>query len=297
MSHEFSAARENRKKLAIVFAMTSGFMIVEAVAGYLTRSLALMADAGHMLTDAGALGLALLAIWFGEKPATEKNTYGFYRMEILAAFINALVLLLISFYILYEAWRRFENPPEIQSMQMLIVAVLGLGVNLISMKLLHAHSEHSLNIKGAYLEVLSDMLGSIGVIAASLIMLTTRWYYADPLISAGIGLFILPRTWTLLNQAIHILLEGTPAHINLKELENSLKKVQGVKAIHDLHVWTITSGVDALSAHITIEDIAQNDKILSELQSLLESRFEIRHSTIQLEAEPCKEPGCDTKGI
>lgn len=293
MSHDhgFSAAGENRKRLAIVFSMTASFVVVEAVAGYFTKSLALLADAGHMLTDAGALGLALLAIWFGGKPATKRKTFGFYRMEILAAFINALVLLLISFYILYEAWQRFKNPPEIQSKQMLIVAVLGLGVNLISMKLLSSHSEKSLNVRGAYLEVLSDMLGSIGVIAASLIMLTTKWYYADPIISAGIGLFIVPRTWTLLNQAIHILLEGTPEHVDLKKLEDAMLRVKGVKTIHDLHVWTITSGVDSLSAHVIIEDANQSDRILKELQKIFEDDFKISHTTVQLEADACKESG------
>lgn len=289
MSHEFSLARQNRRKLVIVFAITTAYMIAEAMAGLFTRSLALLADAGHMLTDAAALGLALLAIWFTGRPATEKKTYGFYRMEILAAFINALVLLLISFFILYEAWRRFENPPEIQSKQMLIVAVIGLGVNLISMSLLHEHSKKSLNIKGAYLEVLSDMLGSIGVIAASIIMLLTRWYYADPLISAGIGLFILPRTWNLLNEAIHILLEGTPAHVDLKTLEDAMKQVKGVKTVHDLHIWTITSGFDTMSAHVTVENLSQGDRILAELQQTLKDRFKIDHTTIQLEEERCND--------
>ena len=291
MAHNISAAQENRKKLAIVFAMTTIYMIAEIIGGILTKSLALLADAGHMLTDAGSLGLALLAVWFAGRPPTKNKTYGFYRMEILAAFINALGLVLISFFILYEAWQRFENPPEIQSKPMLIVAVIGLVINLVSMALLHEHSEHSLNIKGAYLEVLSDTLGSLGVIAASVIMITTRWYYADPIISAGIGLFILPRTWNLLNQAAHILMEGTPSHIDLKDLENAMKGVKGVKAVHDLHAWSITSGVDALSAHLTIQDSAESDRILKELEILLRDRFKIGHSTIQLEAEPCGE--CD----
>lgn len=297
MTHSLSNARANKKNLAIVFALTTGFMLIEAVAGYLTQSLALLADAGHMLTDAGALGLALLALWFGERPATAKNTYGFYRIEILAAFINALVLLLISFYILFEAWQRFEHPPEVQSLPMLVVACAGLGVNLVGLKLLHAHAHHNLNMKGAYLEVLSDMLGSIGVIAASIIMLTTGWYYADPLVSAGIGLFILPRTWKLLNEAVHILLEGTPARINLSELEEALKKIDGVKAIHDLHVWTITSGVDALSAHMLVDEGKDNDTTLTRLRDVLEKRFQIHHSTIQLETGSCTGPGCDTRKV
>ncbi|HTL46943.1 MAG TPA: cation diffusion facilitator family transporter [Verrucomicrobiae bacterium] len=292
-SHGLHAAGKG-KRLLLVFSLTSVYMLAEIIGGILTKSLALLADAGHMLTDAAALGLALLAIWFAGRPATEKKTYGFYRMEILAAFINALVLLGISFFILYEAWRRFENPPEIQSKQMLIVAAFGLAVNLVSMAILHEHSEHSLNVKGAYLEVLSDMLGSIGVILASVIMLLTHWYYADPLISAGIGIFILPRTWNLLNEAAHILMEGTPAHIDLRELQAAIQGVKGVKSIHDLHVWTITSGVDAMSSHIAIDNTVPGERVLSVLRELLRDKFKIHHSTIQLEAESeqCKEPGC-----
>ncbi|MBI3950155.1 MAG: cation transporter [Acidobacteria bacterium] len=217
--------------------------------------------------------------------------HGYYRVEILAALTNAVVLLFISLYILYEAWRRWQNPPEVMSWPMLIVATIGLGVNLTGMRLLADASGRSLNIKGAYLEVLSDMLGSLGVIAASVIMLTTGWYRADPLISAGIGLFIVPRTWTLLKEVTHILMEGTPARIELKEVEEAMNRVEGVKAVHDLHVWTITSGVDAMSAHITVEDSAQGDRILAELQRALKDQFEIEHTTIQLEVERCEENG------
>lgn len=287
-----SAAKKHRKKLTIVFGLTSAYMIAEVIGGFATNSLALLADAGHMLTDAGAIGLALLAVWFSERPATPKKTYGYYRVEILAALVNAVVLLLISIFILYEAFRRFQQPPEVQSGPMLIVASIGLVVNLISMKLLAGGSDKSLNIKGAYLEVLSDMLGSIGVIAGSLIILKTGWYRIDPIMSAGIGLFIIPRTWTLLNEAIHILLEGAPAGIDVESVQESMKQVNGVKVVHDFHVWTITSGVDAMSGHVTVEDINQGDRILAELQKVLKEKFNIQHTTIQLEAERCNEREC-----
>lgn len=282
-SHNHSTARKNKRPLAIVFVLTTGYMLTEAAAGVLTGSLALVADAGHMLTDSAALGLALLAIRFAERPATPQKTYGYLRAEILSALANSVALLLITAYILYEAWKRFQNPPEVDSWPMLMVASIGLVVNLIGMKLLAASSGESLNVKGAYLEVLSDMLGSLGVILAGIIMLMTGWYMADPIIGAGIGLFIIPRTWKLLNQAAHILMEGTPPTIDLKLLEGAMLRVPGVTAVHDLHVWTITSGLDALSAHVKVMDLTQADRILTELQTLLRDEFRLDHTTLQIE--------------
>ena len=197
-----SASSRNKKSLAIVFGLTSLYLAVEVIGGLWTGSLALLADAGHMLTDVAGVGLALLAIWFAERPASPARTYGYYRVEILAALTNAVVLILISLYILYEAYQRFKDPPEVQSAGMLGVASVGLVVNIIGIYVLRGGSRESLNMKGAYFEVLSDMLTSIGVIVAGTIMLTTGWYYADPIISAGIGLFILPRTWALLKDLI-----------------------------------------------------------------------------------------------
>jgi cobalt-zinc-cadmium efflux system protein len=278
-----SAGRKNKKKLWIVFSLTTGYMLAEAVGGLLTHSLALLADAGHMLTDAGALGLALFAIRFAERPATTEKTFGYLRTEILAALGNALALLLISFYILYEAWRRFQNPPEVTSGPMLIVASIGLIVNFIGMRMLASAAGESLNAKGAYLEVLSDTLGSVGVMTASIIIMTTHWYLADPIIGAGIGLFIVPRTWGLLKDATHILMEGVPQRIDLKTLEAAMKRVGGVSAIHDLHVWTLTSGMDSLTAHIALSPAADSGEVLKDLQALLKTEFKIEHTTLQIE--------------
>jgi cobalt-zinc-cadmium efflux system protein len=226
-NHAHTPAGKNKRRLTIVFGLTTLYLVVEVIGGLLTRSLALLADAGHMLTDVAGLGLALLAIWFAERPATPERTYGFYRVEILASLANAVVLVGISFYILYEAYERFRDPPEVQSGKMLLVAFVGLIINIIGIYLLRAASEESLNMKGAYFEVLSDMLTSIGVIVAGVIMLTTGWYYADPLISAGIGLFILPRTWMLLRDAVGVLLEATPSDITLRRCARPLAALLG----------------------------------------------------------------------
>jgi len=260
-------------------------MGVEVVGGLLTRSLALLADAAHMLTDVGGLALALIAIRFAERPATPQKTYGYVRMEVLAALANALVLLLLTIYILYEAWQRFLNPPEILSGPMLVVAVVGLVVNFASMKLLSAGSSESLNVKGAYFEVLADMLGSVGVLVAAAIVMFTGWKLADPLIGAGIGLFIVPRTWVLLKQVTHILMEGTPPRVDLALLERKLLSIAAVKAVHDLHVWTITSGVDAMSCHLEIADPRVASAVLATAREDLRRDFGITHVTIQIEDE------------
>src|SRR5262249_27652341 len=199
-NHTETPANQNNHRLAFVFGLTAAYLVAEVIGGILTRSLALLADAGHMLTDVVGVGLALLAITFAARPATPQRTYGYYRVEILAALTNAVVLIGISFYILYEAYERFLHPPEVESQWMLLVATVGLGVNIVGIYILRGGATESLNLKGAYFEVLSDMLTSIGVILAALIMWATGWYYADPLLSAGIGLFILPRTWALLGE-------------------------------------------------------------------------------------------------
>lgn len=277
-------ASQNKRRLAFVFGLTAVYLVAEVVGGIWTRSLALLADAGHMLTDVAGLGLALFAIRFAERPATPARTYGYYRVEILAALTNAVVLIGISLYILYEAYERFRNPPEVASKAMLLVAVIGLVVNIAGMFILRAGSTESLNLKGAYFEVLSDMLTSIGVIIAGVIMWTTGWYYADPLISAGIGLFILPRTWVLLREAVGVLLEGTPSDVNVLAIRVALESTAGVAGVHDLHVWTLTSGVNALSVHVVLADGAAHADVLAAVHQRITKDFPIAHVTAQVEA-------------
>ena len=284
-----TSAGRHKSSLATALGLTVAFMLVEVVGGLWTGSLALLADAAHMLTDAGGLALALIAIRFSERPATPQKTYGYVRMEVLSALANAVILLLLTIYIFYEAYERFVDPPQIIGGPMLIVAVIGLTVNLISMKLLSAGSSDSLNVKGAYFEVLGDMLGSLGVIVAAGVVMLTGWSLADPIIGAAIGLFILPRTWVLLKQAVHILMEGTPPEIDMSLLEVKLMGIPGVEAVHDLHVWTITSGLDAMSCHLVVIDMAEARSILSSARSAMEESFGLSHVTIQVEDKVMRE--------
>lgn len=280
-----SKAGQHRGKLVAALALTTAYMIAEVIGGLITGSLALLADAAHMLTDAGGLALALIAIRFAEREPTPQKTYGYLRAEILAALANAVVLLLLTVYILYEAYRRFVDPPAILGWPMLLVASVGLVINLISMKLLSAGSSESLNVRGAYFEVFADMLGSVGVIVAAVIVMTTGWTLADPIIGAAIGLFIVPRTWRLLMQAVHILLEGVPAEIDMAGLETALKEIPGVRAVHDLHVWTITSGMDSMSGHLVVDDVGEAPRILRAARAALQHKFSLEHVTIQIEDE------------
>jgi cobalt-zinc-cadmium efflux system protein len=281
-----SPASDHTGRLVWVLGLTGGFMVIEIIGALWTGSLALLADAGHMLTDVGGLGMSVLAMRFAQKPPTSVNTYGYFRAEILAAMANGVVLFLVAGYILYEAFDRVWSPPPILSWPMLVIAVLGLGVNLLGMGLLHHGAGENLNVRGAYLEVLSDALGSVGVIVAAVIILTTGFYLADPLISAAIGLFILPRTWVLMRQALHILMEGVPPHLDIREIEAAMTTMPGVRAVHDLHIWTLTSGKDAMSSHVVVDDLTAGDRMLRELHKLLHERFGIEHTTLQLELEP-----------
>jgi cobalt-zinc-cadmium efflux system protein len=278
-----TAGGKHAKRLAWALGLTASYMAAEVVGGILTGSLALLADAAHMLTDAAGLGLAILAIRFAAKPATQKKTYGYMRAEILAALANSFVLLVVTAFILYEAYQRFLTPPEVASGPMIVVAMIGLGVNLVSMRLLSGGSSESLNVRGAYFEVLSDMVGSIGVIIAALIIRWTGWIVADPIIAAAIGLFIIPRTWSLLSETVHILLEGVPANIELAEVEQTLSSLKNVLAVHDLHVWTITSGINALSVHLRVTSPAENPIVLQSARAAMNSKFGISHITIQIE--------------
>lgn len=283
--HHHDARKISRQRLLLVLGLSGTFMLLEAAAGYFTGSLALIADAGHMLGDVAALALAYFAIWLSSQPAGPTRTYGYHRSEILAALANSVLLVLISIFVLFESVHRMAQPPEIHSTQMLIVAVIGLCINLISMRLLSDGHGDSLNARAAYLEVVSDMLASIGVILAASIMMTTGWYLADPLISAVLSLFILIRTWGLLRESIDILMESAPGHVDLEELSKSILRVAGVIAVHDLHVWTITSGMVAMSGHVTVQKDTDSEQILDNLKHLLEHDFSITHTTIQLENE------------
>lgn len=296
MSEPISVTAENRRALWIVFSLTFFYFLVEVIGGLATNSLALLADAAHMLTDVGGLGLALFAAWMSAKPATPQRTYGYYRIEILAALSNAVILFLMGFFILYEAYQRFREPPEVSGLPVMGLATVGLAVNVVGIWMLRRSSNESLNLKGAYLEVVSDLLGSVGVIVAAAIMWTTGWYYADPLFSVVIGLFILPRTWTLMTQALNILLEATPANINLAEVTTAILGTEGVTGVHDLHVWTITSGIDALSAHVILADGIEREAaegVVERVAGVLKDRFRIGHSTIQIERAQRK----DVEGV
>lgn len=283
-----SAGAKHNKSLQIVFAITATYLIIEVVAGIISNSLALLSDAAHMLTDVGGQALALFAIWMSSKPRNNRKTYGYYRVEILSALTNALVLIFISAYILFEAWQRFKNPPAVAGIPMLIVAFCGLIINLIGMKILSAGSKESINIKGAFLEVVSDMLSSVGVIIAGVIILTTGWLYIDPIMSALIGLFILPRTFKLLKESVDILLEAVPADIDYAAVEKCITERPGVQSVHDLHIWTITSGVNALSVHVIMREESRFSEIGDLVRSIkehLESEFRIMHTTIEVHIE------------
>ena len=269
-------------RMLTVLGLTAAYMVVEVVAGVYSGSLALLADAGHMLSDVASLLLALLAVRFSEKPATPGKTYGYYRSEILAGLVNGVLLLGISFFIGYEALRRLGEPPHVMSVPMFVVALMGLGVNLVSLKLLGKTAGHSLNVKAAYLEVLGDFLATIAVLFASITIMITKWYVADPLISCGIGLMILPRTWALVSECTNILMEGAPGHIDLGKLRQSMLQVKGVVDVHDIHVWTITSGLDAMSAHVTISGDCLADVVLSQITRITQDDFWPHPSPIPL---------------
>jgi cobalt-zinc-cadmium efflux system protein len=278
-----SAGGRNRRPLVIAFALTASYMVVEFVVGFSINSLALISDAAHMGTDVLGLGMALAAITLAARPATDQRTYGFYRLEVLAALANGVLLFAVAGYVIFEAIQRFSEPPQIPGAPLLIVAVIGLTINLISFRLLMAGSKESINVKGAYLEVLGDLLGSVGVIVAAIILLTTGWAYADPIIGVGIGLFILPRTWSLTRQALRILLEGAPPHIDMRELRAAITAVPGVAEIHDLHVWTITSGMESASGHIVIDPASEYRTVLDAVLTILRDDYHIDHATIQCE--------------
>ena len=287
--HDHSHAvvtESNAKKLTFALILTSTFLVIEVIAGFITQSLALLSDAAHMFTDAAALAIALVAIKVGKLPADSKRTFGYQRFEILAALFNALMLFVVAIYILYEAYQRFSQPPDIQSGGMMIVATIGLVINLISMKILFSSSQESLNIKGAYLEVLSDALGSVGVIIGAAIIYFTGWMWVDTLIAIFIGFWVLPRTWILLKQSINILLEGVPDEIDIENLRNDLLKLKGVESIHQLKVWAITSKNVHLTVHLFAPQADRNELYKDALE-MLTHQHGITEMTLQIEDDEC----------
>jgi cobalt-zinc-cadmium efflux system protein len=281
--HRHGRARESRKRLIIVLGLTALYMVAEFFGGLWTKSLALLADSGHMLADVVALMLALMALWFGARPATPNKTFGYYRLEILAALINGVGLSLISLFIFYEAYRRLFASPTIRSVPMTIVATGGLLVNLVCARLLHRDRQDDLNIRGAWLHIVGDVLGSFGAMVAGVLVAIFGWNAADPIISIFIGVLIIWSSWHLIRDATNVLLEGTPAHISLAAVEDAILETEGVSNVHDLHVWTITSGREALSAHVIHSYSTSPPMLLKELRVKLQERFGVNHLTIQME--------------
>ena len=287
---------QNEKFLWIALGLTSAFLIAEVIGGIITGSLALLSDAAHMFTDASALAISLAAIRIAKRPADARRTFGYHRFEILAAAFNATLLFLVAVYILYEAYQRFTMPTEIQPTGMLVIAVIGLIVNLISMRLLSAGKDASLNVKGAYLEVWSDMLGSIGVIAGALMIRFFGWVWIDSAIAVAIGLWVLPRTWILLKESLNILLEGVPEGMDIGEVQKAMHAVPGVLSVHDFHLWAISSGKTSLTAHVVYDPTySPEDQLLPALQDVLAKRFNVHHTTLQYEKTPCMDidDGCN----
>ena len=276
------------RPLWIAFGLTLAFLIVEVVGGLLTNSLALLSDAAHMMTDVLALGISLFAVRMARRPADAKRTYGYARMEAIGALVNGGLLFLVAGYILWEAIGRFSQPPHVESDGMLLVAVLGLVVNLISMKLLQAGAGESLNMRGAYLEVWSDMLGSLGVIAGALLIRFTGWTVVDPIIAVLIGLWVLPRTWTLLREAGHVLMQGVPSGLDLDGIRDAMQAQPGVATVHDLHIWALGSREPILTAHVLLSlDAGDPDAVRSAMARMLRERFHIDHATLQVETRHC----------
>ncbi|RZG69338.1 cation transporter [Acinetobacter bouvetii] len=291
MSHDHdhshaAVAEGNAKKLTFALILTSIFLVIEIIAGFMTQSLALLSDAAHMFTDAAALAIALAAIKIGKLPADNKRTFGYQRFEILAALFNASMLFMVAIYILFEAYQRFSHPPEIQSMGMMIVAVIGLAINLISMRILFSSSKDSLNVKGAYLEVLSDALGSVGVIIGAAVIYFTGWMWVDTVIAVLIGFWVLPRTWILLKQSVNILLEGVPEEIDIEQLRKDLLSLKGVESIHQLKVWAITSKNVHLTVHL-LAPCADRNALYREALELLSHEHGITEITLQIEDDVC----------
>lgn len=291
--------RQNSRRLVFTLALQVVYLVAEVVGGYLANSLALLADAGHMLSDVGALGLSLFAIWVARRPATDRRTFGYFRTEILAALANAATLISISVYIFYEAWVRLRAPQPVEGLLVVWIAIGGLLVNGIGAAALHSGREHSLNIRGAWLHLLTDAAGNVGVIAGGLAVWALGWYWADPAVSILIGVLVVWSSWGLLRDAVGVLLEGTPAHIDVEQVRTALLEVPDVEAVHDLHVWTITSGLEALSCHVVVggrDERRVSGEILADVHHLLHQRFGLHHLTVQIEPRGFQELDCAALG-
>ena len=295
MAHDHSghahnhAAGASSRMLAIALGLTTTFLIAELIGSFVFNSLALLSDAAHMFTDSAALAIALAAVKIGQRPADDARTFGYRRFEILAAAFNALLLFAVAGYVLWEGIDRFFYPAEVQSTGMLIVAAIGLVINFIAMRLLSAGKEQSLNVKGAYLEVWADMLGSVGVIIGAGVIMLTGWQWVDPLVAIGIGLWVLPRTWVLLKDTTQILLEGVPRGMELAEIRSAIAATPGVAGVHDLHVWSLTSDDHSLSTHVELAEGADFEKVRGAVARMLQDDYHIEHATIQVEREACED--------
>lgn len=280
-------AGASTKRLAIALSLTTVFLVAELVGAFVFDSLALLSDAAHMFTDSAALAIALAAVKIGQRPPDDKRTFGYRRFEILAAAFNAILLFAVAGYVLVEGIGRFLEPKPVESVGMLMVATIGLVVNLISMRVLAGGKDDSLNVKGAYLEVWADMLGSLGVIAAAIAIYLTGYNWIDPVVAIGIGLWVLPRTWALLRDTTHILLQGVPRGFDLKAIRVAMGDVEGVAGVHDLHLWSVAGDDASLTAHVALAKGSDAETIRRAVTELLEARFNIHHATIQTETEPC----------
>lgn len=273
----------DRRHLTWTLALISAYMAAEFIGGWLTNSLALLADAGHMLSDAGALALSLFALWIAQRPANPRRTYGYYRAEILAAMVNAVTLIVIAIFIFVEAGQRIRQPAEVQGLGMTAIATGGLVVNVAALWLLHAGSTTSLNVRGAWLHVLMDTLGSVGAIAAGLLVWLFGWHWIDPVASVLIGLLVIYSSWALLQESVAVLMESTPNHLDIDQIRAAMVSADGVIEVHDLHVWAITSGFEALSAHVVVSGDRGYAEVLHDIRALLSAQFHIDHITIQIE--------------
>ena len=283
------ARARNARRLAWTLGLIASYMVAEVIGGLLSGSLALLADAGHMLSDAAALALALFAMYMSAKPASPRRTYGLYRGEILAALANGGALIALSLYVFVEAWRRLSEPAEVEAGMMLGVAAGGLGVNLLALWILREGRSESLNVRGAWLHVVGDTLGSVGAIVAALLIAGFGWLWADPVASVLIACLVMYSSWALLKETVSVLMESAPGHIDVDELRGAMVGAQGVVDVHDLHVWTITSGIESMSAHVVIEHAAEARGVLAEMRLMLHERFGIDHITLQIEPEGFEE--------